>query len=260
MIKFFRRIRKRLLKENKLSKYFLYAIGEILLVVIGILIAVGLGEWRSDVKKEKELQGYYQALKFDLSQDKIRLLSLDSLFINAKGDISKEIDKMQLSSYNQDSLYSNVPVWMIYVVEFAPNNSTFTEIISSGKFQLFTNKALKSQILNLYGNLYPDLSYRQTANNEFIRTLRTRDLMRTYRWIDILNNDNKKITNLELINPKVEINHKWLDDKQSEKYLQFENYLSVTRAAYIEVLIRYKSIVLELENLIAQIDQELDIE
>jgi len=260
MIKFFRRIRKRLLSEGKLSKYFIYAIGEILLVVIGILIAVGIGEWRSDVKKGKELQGYYQALKFDLNQDKLRLLNLDSLFINAKVDLLKEIDKMQLSNYNQDSLYSNVPAWMVYIVEFAPNNSTFTEIISSGKFQLFENKALKSQILNLYGNLYPDLNYRQSANNEFIRAIRTRDLMGTYRWVNILDNDKKPFTNHNLNNPKVNINHKWLDDKQSENYLKFENYLAVTRAAYIEVLMRYKNIVLELDDLILNIDKELKIE
>ena len=53
MIKFFRKIRYQFLNEKKLNKYILYAIGEILLVVIGILIAVGIGEWRQDIKKEK---------------------------------------------------------------------------------------------------------------------------------------------------------------------------------------------------------------
>ncbi len=48
MIKIFRHIRQRLLIENKTSKYLLYAIGEIVLVVIGILIALQLNEWNGE--------------------------------------------------------------------------------------------------------------------------------------------------------------------------------------------------------------------
>ena len=51
MIKFFRHIRKRLLTENKFSKYLLYAIGEIVLVVIGILIALSINNWNENQKK-----------------------------------------------------------------------------------------------------------------------------------------------------------------------------------------------------------------
>lgn len=51
MLKFFRKIRYQLLNAKKFNKYILYAIGEILLVVIGILIAVGIGEWRQNIKK-----------------------------------------------------------------------------------------------------------------------------------------------------------------------------------------------------------------
>ena len=55
MIKFFRKIRQQMIKENKVSKYFLYAIGEIILVVIGILIALSINNWNED-KKNRELE------------------------------------------------------------------------------------------------------------------------------------------------------------------------------------------------------------
>ena len=58
MIKFFRRIRKQLLTENKFSKYLLYAIGEIVLVVVGILIALSINnwnEWKKERIKEREI-------------------------------------------------------------------------------------------------------------------------------------------------------------------------------------------------------------
>ena len=51
MIKFFRKIRQQLLTENKFSKYMIYAIGEIILVVIGILIALGINNWNENRKK-----------------------------------------------------------------------------------------------------------------------------------------------------------------------------------------------------------------
>jgi hypothetical protein len=54
MIKFFRNFRLRLLNENKFSKYLIYAIGEIILVVIGILIALQINNWNEEHKIEKE--------------------------------------------------------------------------------------------------------------------------------------------------------------------------------------------------------------
>ncbi|PTM03484.1 MAG: hypothetical protein DA407_13970 [Bacteroidetes bacterium] len=260
MLRFFRLIRQRLLNDGNFKKYSAYAIGEIFLVVIGILIAVSIGEWRTEIKKEKELQGYYQGIKNDINQDKIRILTFDSLYKNAVSGIVEEIDKMQSKSYNQDSLYSNVPAWMVYVVAFTPSNSTFTEIVSSGKLQLFKNKELKSQFLNLYNNLYPEFLIRQTNNNEFLRTLRTINLMDTYRWMSILDNDHKNSTNLVLTNPKVDISHNWITDKQSDKYLMFENYLNLARAAYLNMISRFEIINAQLDELESMIDKELIIE
>jgi hypothetical protein len=56
MIKFFRKIRKNLIKERKTSKYFKYALGEIVLVVIGILIALQINNWNEDRKDNSEEQ------------------------------------------------------------------------------------------------------------------------------------------------------------------------------------------------------------
>lgn len=55
MIKFFRRLRQKLLEENRFSKYLLYAFGEIILVVIGILIALQLNNW-NEAQKLKETE------------------------------------------------------------------------------------------------------------------------------------------------------------------------------------------------------------
>ena len=58
MIKFFRKIRQKLLSENKLSKYLIYAVGEILLVVIGILIALYINNLNTEKQDSITLKGY----------------------------------------------------------------------------------------------------------------------------------------------------------------------------------------------------------
>tara|TARA_R100000935_G_scaffold8302_7_gene17525 strand:+ start:156120 stop:156872 length:753 start_codon:yes stop_codon:yes gene_type:complete len=71
MIKFFRHIRQRLVAESKFSKYLLYAIGEIILVVIGILIALQINTWNEERKTNANLSKALKALKIDLAQDSL---------------------------------------------------------------------------------------------------------------------------------------------------------------------------------------------
>ena len=59
MLKFFHQIRKRLLSENRFSKYLFYAVGEILLVVIGILIALQINNWNNNKKNEQKRDWIY---------------------------------------------------------------------------------------------------------------------------------------------------------------------------------------------------------
>jgi len=73
MIKFFRNIRKNLLNEGKTTKYFKYAIGEILLVVIGILIAVQVNDLNNDQKDKKLEKRYISDLMQDLKADSIAI-------------------------------------------------------------------------------------------------------------------------------------------------------------------------------------------
>ena len=66
MPRIFNSIRQRLLKENHLTRYLVYAVGEILLVVIGILIAVNINDWNADRKQQREIQQLLTAFEKDL--------------------------------------------------------------------------------------------------------------------------------------------------------------------------------------------------
>ncbi|WP_350290034.1 DUF6090 family protein [uncultured Croceitalea sp.] len=70
MIKFFRKIRQNLLSENKFSKYLIYAVGEIILVVIGILIALQINNWNENRKSEIETQNYYRQILIEIKNER----------------------------------------------------------------------------------------------------------------------------------------------------------------------------------------------
>lgn len=80
MIKFFRNIRKNLLSEGESGKYLKYAIGEIVLVVIGILIALSINNWNENRKLDEKREIYYRQLIIDLKSDKAYAKSLISTF------------------------------------------------------------------------------------------------------------------------------------------------------------------------------------
>ncbi|MGB5273650.1 MAG: DUF6090 family protein, partial [Flavobacteriaceae bacterium] len=69
MIKFFRKVRQQLLTENKFSKYLLYALGEIVLVVAGILIAIQVSNWNEGKKSDARMETLLDAVENDLIQN-----------------------------------------------------------------------------------------------------------------------------------------------------------------------------------------------
>jgi hypothetical protein len=83
MIKLFRNIRQNLLAEGKMSKYFKYAIGEIILVVIGILIALSINNWNEERKTQNTIKGIYAIVKSDLESD---IITINGILSNTKRD------------------------------------------------------------------------------------------------------------------------------------------------------------------------------
>lgn len=71
MLSFFRKIRKKILADNKFSKYILYAIGEIVLIVLGILIALSINNWNESKKNRAQEIVLLNNLKQDLIRDTI---------------------------------------------------------------------------------------------------------------------------------------------------------------------------------------------
>tara|TARA_R110001632_G_scaffold229662_1_gene366216 strand:+ start:2114 stop:2908 length:795 start_codon:yes stop_codon:yes gene_type:complete len=260
MIKFFRKIRQKLIDEKRFGKYLIYAIGEILLVVIGIIIAVSLGEWRQQVNDKNEVLTYYNNLIVDLQQDKTQLNELIQVYEKSSAALVTEINKLQLDGYNQDSLYKGFSNWNVYTSasKFKPQIAIYSEIVSNGKLKLINEKSLKAHLLKLYTDTYPDLEFYQKNSIESIRSTITSDMSSIFRWLLAFNNDNLEETTIKLKNPMVQFNDDWLKNKQSEGFRIFENQLSLRYGTYSGTILRYKDAINEIELLESEISKVLD--
>ncbi|WP_156112516.1 DUF6090 family protein [Lacinutrix jangbogonensis] len=94
MIKFFRKIRQNLLMENKTGKYFKYAIGEIVLVVIGILIALQINNWNTERQNENIRTSFLKKLDAELDYNTNRLDTLYSKLNDIKEQNMKLYDTL----------------------------------------------------------------------------------------------------------------------------------------------------------------------
>jgi hypothetical protein len=173
MVRIFRRLRIKLLNESKLRNYFFYAFGEIVLVVIGILIALQINNWnqlrKDHIFELKMLSEISNALKGDLLhfQDMTRVY--DELYITS--DYFMELSKKGIPYH--DSLLGKV-FELNNHVSFQFNSGPYEALKSSGMDRI-TDDSIRMAVTNLYDFELPQLG----KNLEFI----TRN---HYRNIDIM--------------------------------------------------------------------------
>ena len=102
MIKFFRNIRQNLVMENKTSKYFKYAIGEIALVMIGILLAMQINNWNENRKHQNEFNNILKTISQDLKRDTLVAGMISKYYIEVEKNSLKIINKeVNRNNYKQ---------------------------------------------------------------------------------------------------------------------------------------------------------------
>ncbi|HSM24201.1 MAG TPA: hypothetical protein VK856_05005 [Anaerolineaceae bacterium] len=165
MIKFFRKIRQRLLAEGNLKRYLLYAIGEILLVVIGILIALQINtwnEWRKDrIKEENILHDLAKNIEINIQtfQNDINLLE--------KWGRSSEIIILALGNKTvySDTLRNHFHLARITKQKLFVSNIGFQAYKDYG-VDLIMNKNLSAEIIKLYEFTIPSILSTNDLVNE----------------------------------------------------------------------------------------------
>ena len=179
MIKLFRKIRQGILSKNKFGEYIIYAIGEIILVVIGILIALSINNWNEERKNRAFEKEILEQIRANLIKDKLSLESIQDNFKNAINSTDKVL-KSEWTTNEKDSL----KYWLSDIVRFdrfQPLTNAF-EVAKSKGLDLISNKQLRFNI----GAYYDD---------EIIRVVKAiEDIEETFKedWIYILRKEAKE--------------------------------------------------------------------
>ena len=253
MIKFFRQIRQIMIKENKVSKYLLYAIGEIALVVIGILIALGVNNWNQEKKDHRLGKDYLLRIHRDLVQDTINFKGI----ITHNNNLRKDIKGLLVTLYNGvDNIEQIQNMSAIYDKAldqvFSPNDNTYKSMINSAMLGLIQNLELKEEIVDLYSE-YDQTRALLSGIGEWMISIATTETKET-DFIKFNNGVSDIFTTPEMLN---ENDFSFLNNKEDRRFKVFVRAISATafnqsasNAYYLE-LINKCSLVLTL------IDQEL---
>ena len=151
MLKFFRKIRQSLLSEGKTGKYFKYAIGEIVLVVIGILIALQINNWNENRKASNLEQSYYCLLLEDIEQDKEQIKSLIEINEKRIEHSNKAIALIQSENIKLNVLGDKINLSRRDGIQsFIPNSSTYEDIKSSGNINTLRDNNIRKSLNQYY--------------------------------------------------------------------------------------------------------------
>ena len=217
MIKFFRKIRQRLLSENKFSKYLIYAIGEVFLVVIGILIALQINTWNENKLKTKKelfhLENILSSLQDDLDNQ------ISPCIKKTKRQI-RGFELLESGFYNNNNI-SNDSIKRLFFQYMAQwdlvlNTVAFDNLKSTG-MDILSNDSIKTKLLTLYGLEYPYVKSLQAYYDKVhYDKVSLSPSLTNIDWWDKLTDEDKQV---------LKNDRRLFLGMKSEAYYSLQNYL-----------------------------------
>lgn len=160
MITLFRKTRQKLLNQNQMGKYFKYALGETILVMVGILLALQVNNWneaRKDRNKETAiLQQLHKEFQKNLQEFEQVKVNQDRTFQSGR-IVFRNLDKMHIPIH-RDSVY-RYSTRMFGGYTYYPSGGVIESLISSGDFKLIQNDTLRNYLVS-----WKDVLKRYTHN------------------------------------------------------------------------------------------------
>lgn len=243
MFKFFRKIRQRLLSENKFRKYLVYAVGEIILVVIGILIALYINTSREELQQQQYTLSIFEQIRKDLVNDSFKL-GIDIQKIETTNRYIIDI----LENKIPDSFYAAINNTTYDAADVRPIRSLCTDFVAflpnTKGYDLLTalnNKELVNDSLtNSIMNYYTQLKTVLPEYNKVTVELSKRNIQdyKQYAWFENWA--------LGIYDPRF-IEYLQNDEENRKRLAEFYNYNSVNESYW-------KTLKQSTEKLIEQID------
>jgi hypothetical protein len=248
MINFFRKTRKKLADDNKPLKYMRYAIGEIVLVIIGILIALQINNWNQIEKSKSESKRLLIVLKLDLEKDIHNFKSLRTEYNDWLLQIEFILDTVLDGNTKKITRFDQLMAGRLSMHYLSINRITFLDMFNSGKNLEFDNLEIVRDIKDYYQYADNDLIKLNSDNKVFY------ELLMTYYGVRGINTLNRIIRqrNLEYID------WSWLTNPRSIEYINLE-----TAMLFYQIVVKENlKIMEELEKksnlLIDKIEKELE--
>lgn len=233
----FRNIRRYLLSENKLRKYLLYAIGEIILIVIGILIALQINNWNELRKESIEEQKILHVLKSEFQYNK---QELDRNIIKANKLRARADSLILLFGVPRKVLNPNEVSHLIRSLSaystFDPSNGALFNLINSGRLDIIKNDSLRLHLSKWFGEL-------QDVKEDEVRLINFGDNQMDPLRLESLNyNPASKLpaSSTALLNN-----------------LKFENIVARISFSVTYILENYETLDSDIERILRHIDHEL---
>jgi len=153
-----RKIRRKLLSQNRFNKYLLYAAGEIFLVVVGIIIALQINNWNEDKKSQKAANYVLQEILNNLNEDASILEDILLQREKAKISVSNMISYLKEKEINKDTLSVDMLNFLTFERYFPINNG----------YEIFTSKGLELSNYALTNKISRYYNYEQKKMNRSI--------------------------------------------------------------------------------------------
>lgn len=254
MIPFFRKIRKQFADDNKPFKYMRYAIGEIILVMIGILLALQVNNWSESKKTKIEEFKYLERLKIDLIQD---TLYYNHRIEQAKRGIEGNTKAIQMAYLLQNDLkefHELLDLHSYQSDQLTIQNGTYIEMINAGNLNIIQNDELKIAIIELYRSSN-EADKHITEFNEFtVQTLIDQNTISpiskylAYPWIRDLFNNEKMVNDADW---------KFINEPSSYEFRILESCTLIYLSKFKTLLPYYMDLKNRSKSIIELIDDEL---
>lgn len=168
MIKFFRKIRKQLLNENKFSKYLFYAVGEIFLVVIGILIALQLNIWNEARKDRNEEKLIVKTIYDELNQN---LQYSTSVISQIEKRLNMTVTLMGYTATKEISIsaeaFDSIMVQAFLFPPYTPIKADLERVLGSDQIDLIHSTELQKRLSDYKTSIDGAALYYRYAEDDF---------------------------------------------------------------------------------------------
>ncbi|MBT8265789.1 MAG: hypothetical protein KJP20_04530 [Bacteroidia bacterium] len=240
------------MEKNKTGKYLKYAIGEIILVVIGILIALSINNWNENRKKIAQEQSILERLQADIRSD-LNVISSQMVTIKENTKQLKfcvDVILGNSESHLLDFRKNLSPI--LSLTFFDQNKTTFNNIVSSGQIEVIQNKILADSITKYYNFNYKGWD---TAMLDY-----TRNIMAPF----MLNFDHMPLASDGIENEnftRIDINHSKITPKTIKDYQEEVFILNSLRQKIYNMegqQMAYENLKIYMEILLEQINNELE--